>query len=301
MNIKERAALMSVASNTLLVILKISVGLFTGAMSVLSEGIHSSVDLAASAIQYFTIKKSGQPPDKEHRYGHGKFENVSAGTESMLIILVGFTIAVHAIENINKGETPEDIGLGVGIMIFSIFLNLAVSSYMLKVAKDTHSQALEADAIHLSSDIWTSVGVLIGLILINITGFLWLDSVIALFVALIIIHAGFTLGKKTFVELTDTSLPESDLKNIIDIINIVPEVKGFHALRTRRTGEKIMLDIHIFFDGTLQLSRVHAVCDDIELQLKKGGFVNIDVLIHPEPFDENKHKRKFAYIKESLT
>ena len=300
MTVKEKAALLSVCSNTLLVVMKISVGLFTGVKSVFSEGIHSSVDLIASALQYVAIKKSGAPPDGEHRYGHGKIENVSAGTESLLIIMAGFMIAADAIETVNAGNTPEDIGLGLVIMAISIVVNFVVSSYMLKVAKETASQALEADAIHLRADIWTSVGVLAGLVLIKITGYMWLDAVIALFVALVIIRAGVKLAKKAFLDLTDSSLPKEDLKIITDIISVMPEVKGFHAMRTRKSGEKKMLDVHILFDGNMHLARVHAVCDDIEEQLKKAGFSALDVLIHPEPYKDKPMPEGFVNIKELL-
>lgn len=300
MTVKERAALLSVASNSLLVVLKIAVGALTGAISVLSEGIHSSMDLIAAAVQYFAIKKGGAPPDKEHRYGHGKYENVSAGTESILIMFAGFMIAVHALESVEHERVPDDVGAGVAIMVVSIIVNFIVSGYMLKVAKDTSSQALKADAIHLRADIWTSAGVLAGLVLIKITGFLWLDAVIALFVAFIIMRAGFFLAKSAFLELTDATLPESDLKIIRELLETIPEIRGFHAMRTRRSGEKKMIDMHIVFDGAMHLSRVHAICDEIEERLKKHGFNTLDILIHPEPYDQNKDEGKYINFKEYL-
>lgn len=283
MNNKEQAALLSVASNTTLVILKIAVGLYTGAMSVLSEGIHSSIDLMASAVQYIAIKKGEKPPDKEHSYGHGKFENVSAGTESLLIIMVGFMLFIHALEATEHEKMPDSVAIGVVIMIISIVVNLLVSSHMIKVAKKTASLALEADALHLRSDIWSSVGVLIGLILINITGFMWLDSVIALFVACIIIRAGVKLARQAFLELTDAALPDEQIVKIENIIREIPEVQGLHAMRTRQSGAVKMLDVHVLFDGSMHLSRVHAVCDEIEERLHQNGFGTLDITIHPEP------------------
>lgn len=300
MTIKERAAILSVASNGLLVVLKIVVGAFTGAISVLSEGIHSSIDLIAAAVQYFAIKKGGAPPDKEHSYGHGKYENVSAGTESILIMFAGFILAVHALESVEHTRVPDDVGAGVAIMIVSIAVNYLVSGYLLKVAKKTSSQALRADATHLRTDIWTSVGVLAGLILIKITGFMWLDAVIALFVALVIIRAGAKLAKSAFLELTDATLPQSDIEVISELLSTVPEVRGFHAMRTRRSGEKKMIDMHILFDGAMRLARVHAICDDIEERLKKAGFDTLDILIHPEPYKPKKDNGDFVNIKEYL-
>lgn len=300
MTVKERTALLSVASNSLLVILKITVGLFIGAMSVVSEGIHSSIDLIASAVQYFAIKKGGAPPDEEHSYGHGKFENVSAGAESLLIILVGFTLAFNALDSVENVRVPDSVGAGVVIMIISVVVNFFVSGYMLKVAKNTASPALEADALHLRADIWTSVGVLLGLILINVTGFMWLDAVISLFVALVIIRAGVKLAKGAFLELTDATLPESDIAAIRELLLTIPEVKGFHAMRTRRSGEKKMIDMHILFDGSMHLSRVHAVCDDIEERLKKHGFNTLDILIHPEPYEKHEDDVNFVNVKEIL-
>ncbi|MBR3722284.1 MAG: cation transporter [Selenomonadaceae bacterium] len=287
---KERAALLSVGANAGMVILKIATGLYTGAMSVLSEGIHSSVDLFSAMGQFFAIKKSKAPPDKEHDYGHGKFENVSAGTESILIIMAGIMIALHAVESIKNNREPETITLGVIVMVISVILNFLVSSYLMKVAEETSSQALRADAVHLRADIWTGMGVLLGLGLIKLTGLMWLDSVISLGVAFVIIHAGASLAKSAFLELTDASLPSEEEDKIGEVIRSIPEVRGLHALRTRRSGDVKMLDVHVLFEGALPLSRIHAICDELEEKIRRIGFGKMDILIHPEPYGHIEEK-----------
>ena len=181
--LKKRTAWLSIFSNTTLVILKLIVGLYVGAVSLISEALHSGTDLIAALIAFWAVHKSELPPDKEHDYGHGKYENLSAAVEALLIVGAAIGIVYEAVDKFHRAETPEFLEYGIVIMVVAIVINFIVSRRLIRVAKLTGSQALEADGLHLQSDIWMSVGVLLGLVLMQVTGWAWLDPVIAIFVA----------------------------------------------------------------------------------------------------------------------
>ena len=174
-SLKQNTARLSVISNTLLVLLKLIVGLYSGAVSIISEAAHSGVDLIAALVAYFAVRRSDQPPDDQHAYGHGKIENLSGAVEALLIIGAALWIIYEAAEKIGSPKQPEFIEYGIGIMLVSIVVNWWVSSKLHAVAIQTGSHALEADALHLRADIWTSAGVLAGLVIIKVTGLAWLD------------------------------------------------------------------------------------------------------------------------------
>ena len=203
--LKKRTAWLSIGSNTVLVLLKLIVGFSVGAVSLVSEALHSGVDLVAALIAFWAVRKSTVPPDLEHDYGHGKFENLSAAIEAVLIVAAALGILYEAVDKFDEMAVPEFLEYGIAIMLFSIAVNFLVSRRLIVVAKRTGSQALEADGLHLQSDIWTSVGVLLGLVLMRMTGWAWLDPVIAIFVAGIIFRAGWRMVRESVMELTDAS------------------------------------------------------------------------------------------------
>ncbi|NMD99114.1 cation transporter [Selenomonas bovis] len=296
--LKKRTAWLSIFSNTTLVILKLIVGLYVGAVSLISEALHSGTDLIAALIAFWAVHKSELPPDKEHDYGHGKYENLSAAVEALLIVGAAIGIVYEAVDKFHRAETPEFLEYGIAIMVIAIVINFIVSRRLIHVAKRTGSQALEADGLHLSADIWTSVGVLTGLVLMQLTGWAWLDPVIAIFVAGIIFRAGWRMIVESAAELTDASLAPEEEEAIGAIFDHVPEVKGWHCLRTRKSGSYKLLDVHILFDGNMHLSRVHAVCDEIE-QAIRAQFGTFDVLIHAEPVDGHTQDTKKSVYEDA--
>ncbi|MDD6127177.1 cation diffusion facilitator family transporter [uncultured Selenomonas sp.] len=298
--LKHRTAWLSIFSNTTLVVLKLIVGLYVGAVSLISEALHSGTDLIAALIAFWAVRKSDAPPDLEHDYGHGKYENLSAAVEALLIVGAAIGIVYEAVNKFATGEVPETLSYGIAIMIVAIVVNFAVSRRLLYVAKITGSQALEADGLHLTADIWTSVGVLIGLLLMQLTGWAWLDPVIAIFVAGIIFRAGWRMVVESTRELTDESLPAEDEARIGAIFDEIPEVRGWHCLRTRKSGSYKLLDVHILFDGNMHLARVHAVCDEIEQKIR-AEFGTFDVLIHPEPDMGHAEETKQSVYQEAHT
>jgi len=285
--LKERTARLSVISNTILVILKLIVGFYTGAVSIISEAAHSAVDLLAALIAFYAVRVADQPPDGNHAYGHGKVENLSGAIEAVLIVLAAIWIVYEAGTKLTSTYAPEFLEYGIVIMILSIVMNYWVSNKLYAVAKQTGSHALEADALHLQADIWTSAGVLIGLVIIKITGFVWLDPVIAILVAGVVFKAGYGMTKKSLYELTDISLPPEEEEIIIEVINSHAEVISFHQLRTRRSGSRRLIDMHLILYKEMHLNKAHCVCDQIEAEIKEK-LEFCDVVIHIEPCDHHK-------------
>jgi len=285
--LKQRTARLSVISNTLLVVLKLVVGFYTGAVSIISEAAHSAVDLLAAVIAFYAVREADKPPDDNHAYGHGKVENVSGAIEAVLIVVAAMWIVYEAKDKLQMTYVPEYLEYGIAIMLISIVVNYWVSSKLYKVALQTGSHALEADALHLKADIWTSAGVLIGLVVIKITGLAWLDPAIAILVAGVVFKAGYGMTKKSLYELTDVSLPVDEEQIIIDVINSHTEVISYHQLRTRRSGSRRLIDMHLILYKNMHLNLAHNVCDQIETEIK-GKLEFCDVVIHLEPCDQQE-------------
>ncbi len=278
--LKTRTARLSVISNSLLISMKLIVGIISGSVSIISEAIHSSLDLMAAIIAFFAVRISGIPADEKHPFGHGKVENVSGVIEALLIFAASAWIVFEAIKRfVHPGET-EALGLGVIVMAVSALVNLFVSGRLYKVARLTDSVALEADALHLKTDVITSAGVSLGLGLIWLTGWHVLDPVIALAVAVIIIYESWMLLKKAFFPLLDTALSHDEIGKLTGILD---EMKiDFHDLKTRAAGHQRFVEFHFNVPAHDTIETIHRQCDLIEERLRRE-FRDIDVIIHPEP------------------
>lgn len=232
--IKTRTARLSVISNSLLIAMKLAAGIISGSVSIISEAIHSSLDLVAAIIAFFAVKISGTPADDRHPFGHGKVENVSGVIEALLIFVASGWIVFEAVDRfINPGETGA-LGLGVLVMAISAVVNTMVSRRLYKVARQTDSVALEADALHLKTDVITSAGVALGLALMWITGWHVLDPIIAIGVAVIIIYESWMLLRKAFSPLLDTALSPSEMKKLTGLLEEMNI--DYHDLKTRAAG-----------------------------------------------------------------
>lgn len=288
--LKEKTAHLSVVSNTLLVILKLAVGIAIGSVSIISEGIHSSMDLLAAVIAFFSVKKSSEPPDAGHSFGHGKFEDVSGLVEAVLIVVAAVVIIIEAVlKLLGGGEqefSPAFLYAGIAVMGISVLANTYVSSRLMKVAKETESIALESDAWHLRTDIYTSLGVFLGLILIQVTGLTVLDPLIAIGVALVILHAASDLLKRSFADLIDHSIPKKDEDRIEEIICAhASEYAGFHGLKTRRSGPEIFIEFHLVVPGDVSVNQSHDLADHLEADLHVE-YPRANITIHIEPCNE---------------
>ena len=291
---KVRAARLSVLSNSFLVIAKLIIGLYMGSVAVISEAIHSATDLIAAIIAFVAVRASDAPPDELHPYGHGKVESISGVGEALLIIAAGCYILFEAVRALITGKQSENLGWGVSVMAASAVINFFVTRYLFHVARKTDSLALEADAHHLNVDVWTSVGVAIGLTLAWITGLWWLDPAVALFIAAFILWTGGQIFRNAFAPLLDERLPPHEIDSIIGIMNSHPEVLDWHQLRTRKSGSLRHMDVHIQVDDDMSLRDAHQLTEELEDQMR-DALPNMSVLIHTEPYEEERRHREAAH------
>ncbi len=284
--IKLRTAALSLGSNSVLILLKLAAGSITGSVAILTEAVHSSIDLVASAVAFFSIRKAGEPADESHRYGHEKVENLAAAIEGILILVGSVAIAFQAIRHLATGEQVQKLGIGITVVGFSMVVNLIVSSVIGRTARATDSPALEGDAAHLRTDAFTSLAVLIGLALVAITGAQWLDPVVALLVAASIVVTGVRLLSHSTRVLVDEALPPDEVEAIRAAVEEFGThgVVGYHELRTRRAGARRYVDLHVQFRHGTSLEDAHRTAHELQdvISARLGG---ADVLIHLEPQD----------------
>ena len=282
---RSRAAAVSIFSNTALIALKIIAGLITGSVAIITEAIHSAVDLAASFIAFFSVRQAETPADDQHRYGHEKFENVAAAAEGVLILVGSGVIVYAAVRSLIRGPELQSLGLGIGVVAFATAVNLVISTWLYAQARASQSSALEADAAHLRTDAYTSLGVLVGLTLAQITGAHWIDPAVALVIAGAIVVTGLRIVARSWGVLVDEALPSDEQGAIREAIEAFAGrgVVGYHQLRTRRAGARRYVDLHVQFESGTSLEAAHgtahALQDEIERRLPGGT----DVLIHLEP------------------
>ncbi len=281
MNVKVRVARLSVLSNSLLIIMKLVTGFISGSVSIISEAIHSLMDLIAAIIAFLSVRVSDSPPDSRHPYGHGKVENISGVIEALLIFVAAIWIIAEAVRKLLGEEHKlEILWVGVIVMVISAVVNFFVSRKLYKVARETNSVALEADALHLRTDVYTSAGVAAGLGLILLTGIKWLDPVVAIIVAIFIIKASYLLLRKAFTPLLDTAWGDSEIKDLED--RLVDMGVTYHDLRTRVAGNYKFIDIHVEIPAKESVEDAHKYCDMIEKRLM-DTYNNLTVTIHVEP------------------
>lgn len=292
---KSSVALLSVMSNATLVAGKLVVGLLIGSVSVISEAIHSGVDLLASIIALFAVRTSGKPADREHPFGHGKIENISGTVEALLIFVAAGWIIFEAVKKLQHHEPLDAPAWGIGMMFISAIANMLVSRQLFKVGKETDSMALQADAWHLRTDVWTSFGVMSGLVIILLGKWLapgvnldWVDPVAAIAVALLIIHAAWELTITSGRDLLDVSLPQDEEAWIhAFIFQPHPHLRGIHRLRTRKSGAQRFVEFHLIVDKSLSVEDAHQITDDMTAGIRTQ-YPDCQVTIHVEPCDPKR-------------
>lgn len=292
--LKHRVAMLSVASNGLLVGLKLVVGLLTGSVSILSEAAHSGMDLLAAVIAAVAVKGAARPADAGHPFGHGKFENLSGALEALLIVVAAFLIGMESVGKLLHGVQLDHLEAGLGVMALSVVLNTVVSRKLMSVARQTESIALEADAMHLKTDVWTSAGVLGSLATIYLSDLLVkdpqanirfhaLDPLVALLVAALILRAAWDLLRRSLEGLLDRPLPGEEDEAIREILSSHHEgFLEFHELRHRRAGPERHIDLHLVVSPEARVDSVHELCDSIEDEIRLR-LPRAKVLIHVEP------------------
>jgi len=283
--LKSRAATVSIVSNSILIVFKLVAGILSGSIAILSEALHSSSDLIAAVIAFLAVRRAAQPPDDKHQYGHEKVENLSGVIEALLIIGAAVVIIVEAVHKLIDGVTIDFVWLGIVVMAVSGVVNLIVSRAVLyPVARRTRSAALEADAAHLLTDVYTSFGVAGGLLVVQLTGIEWIDPVAAMAVAGLIVSTGYKLVMGSTRVLLDETLDPDELEEIRRCIKDHQGtiISGYHRLRARRAGSRRHIDLHVTVDESLSVGEAHEVAEHIAADIR-DCIPNADVLVHIEP------------------
>lgn len=296
---KKFAAELSIGSNITLTALKIFAGIFSGSISIISEAIHSASDLFASLLTYFSVSKSAQPADADHPYGHGKYEDMAGFIEGLLIVFAAVFIVFEATKKIVFGLPVQlENNFGILVMAFAAVLNIFTSSYLLKVAKESGSISLYADGEHLRTDVYSSLGVFIGLILIKYTGHYVLDPIIAILVAMFIYRTGYSITKRAWMHLVDHSLSENGIDGIKSVIaEFADNVKlKENGIKARQVGPTLDIDLILQFPEQTTICECHKICDEIEKKIL-AKYINSSISIHSEPLCYNSACQRYCKYK----
>ncbi len=295
---KQRTAILSVGSNTTLILIKVVAGTLTGSVAILTEAVHSSIDLIASLVALFSVRIADEPADERHSYGHEKVENLAAAFEGILILVGSAVIAFEATRRLITGGSTHTLGLGIAVIAFSAVANLVVSAVIARGGRLSGSPALEGDAAHLRTDAVSSLGVLLALVLVKTTGAQWIDPVAALLVASVIVITGMRLLLRAGAVLVDQALPPAETETIAGVIERFSDgsVIGFHQLRTRRGGSQRYVDVHVQFRAGTTLEQAHRAAHQLQAEIASalGG---ADVLIHLEPEDRLRPGQRALHIR----
>ena len=278
---KRNIAITSVVAAVFLTLFKLIVGIITGSLGILSEALHSGLDLVAAVITLFAVRYADQPADEDHNYGHGKIENYSALIETILLLITCFWIIYEAIKRLITGKVEIEVTFwSFTIIILSIIIDFTRSRALFKTAKKYNSQALEADAIHFSTDIWSSAVVLLGLVGVSFN-FYFADPIAALLVAIVIFGISFRIGKKSFDALMDRA-PEGIIEIINSIMKEIPEVKKFHGIKVRESGPYKFVELNIHVESNLNIAEAHDISHKVENAIT-NKLENTQVTVHIEP------------------
>jgi cation diffusion facilitator family transporter len=281
---KKRVALSSVIAAIFLTGFKFIVGIVTGSLGILAEALHSLLDLVAAVVTYFSVRMSDKPADEKHNFGHGKVENLSALIQTVLLLVTCFWIFYEAISRIVTGNLHIEVTIWSYIVIVTaIIIDFSRSRALMRVAKKHNSQALEADALHFSTDIWSSFAVLIGLFCVDFLDFPYADPVAALIVACIVLYVCYKLGKRAIDVLLDRA-PEQSVRSVENVLNEHEEIQQYHNLRVRASGADTFITFNIHINPDTPFVDAHRFCDHLEKDIAEKIPRSV-VFIHMEPQD----------------
>lgn len=281
---KRYATTLSLSYNILATAVKLVVAFLTGSMSLLSEAIHSATDIVASFFAYIGVRVASTPPDERHPYGHGKVETLAGFGESILLFLIVLYLMGEGVRRLIVGSELEHLQLGLGAMALSAVSSLLVGQYVWRAGKRTGSLALLSNGQHLMVDFWTSVGVLIALGLIWLTGWTVIDPLLAIGIALWLLRGAWRLMNSAFHELIDQSLPAEEIARVDALVRAEPGVISYHRLRTRRSGTMRYIDLHIVVPADWSLRQAHEVADRLEKRIEQE-LAPAHAVIHVDPYD----------------
>jgi len=279
---KLKAASFSIGVNAFLIIMKSSVAFLTGSLAILAELAHSFFDMLASVLAYLGIKKASEPADTEHHYGHEKFENLSSFAQTVLIMVTSIFIIYEASLRIISPRIIESTELGLIVMAATIGIDYFVSRYLHRASRQYGSSALEADAYHFTTDLWGAIAVIVGLGFV-LAGFPVFDSIAAIIVAVLMLWISFKLGRKSINALMDISPSGPIMERISAVVSSTPGVKGFHNLKARHAGNKLLIEMHIKVQPHLSVRKGHYIGHSVKRRLMKDIPEIKEVTVHVEP------------------
>lgn len=279
-------AWLSVSAALLTILLKAGAYFLTDSVGLLSDAIESTANLVAAVVALIVLTVAAQPPDEEHAYGHTKAEYFSSGVEGTLILVASLTIGIAAVNRLMDPQPIEQIGVGIIISIIAALLNLVVARILYRAGSQYRSITLVADAKHLMTDVWTTAGVLVGVGAVGITGWVWLDPVIALVVAIQILISGIKILRESVGGLMDVGLPADEIEQIVGILNAhTQDGVQYHALRTRQSGAQRFMSVHLQVPGDWSIQKGHSLLEDIESDVR-SSLEPISVFTHIEPLED---------------
>lgn len=294
-SVKSRAAMTAIVSNTALIAIKVAAGLLTGSIGILSDAVHSLMDLIASVISLVSVRKSDEPADATHRYGHEKLEDLSAGAQAILLLLGAVFVVYQAIRRLVQGGAVSSIGTGIAVVAIAAVINLIVSTYLHHRARQTGSAALAATGADLRTDAVVSLGVLIALVLVQITGARWIDPVVGLLIGVSISITGVRILNEATRRLVDETLPADELEALDHVARafLGAEVVGYHDLRARHLGSAHEVDLHLQFAHGTTLERAHELSHQLQ-DAMTAALPGTNVLVHLEPEERVRDDRFYT-------
>ena len=282
----KRFAWLSIAAALSTIALKTAAWWLTGSVGLLSDALESLVNLAGAMMALAMLGIAEQPADDQHAYGHGKAEYFSSGFEGLLILFAAAAIGVSAVERLLNPLPLSDVGIGLAVSVVASLINFFTARVLLAASREHHSLTLEADAHHLLTDVWTSAGVIFGVCAVTLTGWLWLDPLIALLVALNIVWTGWKLVHRSTSGLMDQALPSEDHARVEDILaRYRDEGIDFHALRTRESGARRFVEMHVLVPGAWTVRHGHDLAERVESDIR-NALPRTTVITHLEPLED---------------
>jgi cation diffusion facilitator family transporter len=283
MDIKQKASLFAILSASVLASSKFVVGLMSGSMAVVSSGLDSLLDIFMSIMNLFAIRKAAKPADSDHHYGHGKAEDLAAVVQSIVIILSGLIIIYRAVDTFLEGQAITYSYFDLPVMCFSLCVSFAISAVLSRIGRKTGSNALQADALHYLSDLYSNSGAILAIILTFYTGKTFFDLAFAVIIGLIILVSALKILKRGVSGLMDASIPDQIEKEIEAILLNKPyPFAGYHKMRTRFSGNRKYIDFHLLLCRKLSIDEAHQLADEVEQEIEKN-VSSIDVVVHVEP------------------
>jgi len=289
MTLQKKATIISSGTATLLIVIKLFVGVMSGSVAVLASAIDSVLDLIVSAFNYFAITKAEQPANKKFNYGKGKIEALAGVIEGTVITVSGLFIFYTAIKKAINQETVEFLGYSIIVMVISLAITIALVLFLNYAAKKTRSMVVKSDALHYKTDVLSNGAILVSLVLIQMTGFEMIDSIMGVIISIYIIHSAYQIIRDGVYILLDASLDEEMVEKMRDIILEEKEISDFHYLKTRKSGNTNFVDVHLVFSPGISLMRAHHAGDRIEEKIK--DLIPDEVWVinaHLDPYDDSE-------------